>query len=97
MFSGDEGGELGAEALHVLPPLPLDFFPLLRRRRCRAAAATVVARSASLTCRSIIAALDPLRAHLHRRRRSSLQKPLRTIRVFVHLDLCQGTTEIVRT
>lgn len=95
MFSGDERGELGTEALHVLPPLPLDLLPLHRRRRRRGAA--VVARAASLTCRCSIAAPALLCAHLHRCGRSSLQKPLSTIRVYVRLDLCQSTTEIVRT
>ena len=47
VFFGDERGELEAEALHVLPPLPLDLLPLHRRRRC--AAAIVVARFSSPT------------------------------------------------
>jgi hypothetical protein len=50
VFFGDEGDELGAEALHLLPPLPLDLLPL-HCRRC-AAAAGVVARAAFLpSCR----------------------------------------------
>lgn len=51
---GDEGGELDAEALHLLPPPPLDLLPLHCRRR-RAAAAVTHAASALV-----------LRAHLHR-------------------------------
>ena len=75
MFFGDEGGELDAEALHLLPPLPLVLLPLHRRRRCAAAAAVVAPRAASLTCRcSIAAAPALLRAlHLHR----SLPNPLK--------------------
>ena len=68
IFFGDEGGELGAEALHLLPPLPLDLLPLHRRRRCAAAAAVVAPHAASLTCRCSIAAAPALLAgaHLHR-------------------------------
>lgn len=54
MFFRDEGGELGAEALHLLPPPPLDLLPLHRRGR-RAAAGVARAASAAL-----------LRSHLHR-------------------------------
>ena len=48
MFFGDEGGKLDREALHALPPLPLDLLPL-HCRRC-AAAAAVVASAASPPC-----------------------------------------------
>lgn len=68
MFFGDEGGELDAEVLHVLPPPPLELLPG-HRHRCAAATAAVVARAASSTCcgrRSITSpALLRTRAHLH--------------------------------
>ena len=64
VFFGDEGGELDAEALHVLPPLPLDLLPLHPRRRCAAAAAAVTrAASPPFRCR-IAAAATPLNIHL---------------------------------
>ena len=64
VFFGDERGELEAEALHVLPPLPLDLLPLHRRRRC--AAAIVVARVSSPTtfCLWCTATAAPLHIHL---------------------------------
>jgi len=48
VFFGDEGGELDAEALHLLPPPPLDLLPLHCRRRRRAAAVVTHAAASAL-------------------------------------------------